>query len=129
MSSSALASRGIVLVVDDEPMVAGAVAQILARTGYTVHTAGGPGEAEARFEGLAGAVDLLLTDILMPEGGGRKLAERLRERSSALRVLFMSGYTEHDSVRDDRELEAPLISKPFSGSKLIAAVQRVLDRE
>lgn len=122
-------SRGTVLVVDDEPMVAGAVAQILERAGYVVHRASGPGDAEAQFDALHGAIDLLLTDVVMPDGGGRKLAERLRQRSTTLHVLFMSGYVEHDSVRDTRELDAPLISKPFSGAKLVAAVQRALDGE
>ena len=120
-------ARGVVLVVDDESMVAGAVAQILARSGYAVHTAAGPAEAELRFDELGGQVDLLLTDVVMPDGGGRRLADRLRERFPSLRVLFMSGYTEHDSVRDDRALSAPLITKPFSGSRLVAMVQRVLE--
>jgi two-component system cell cycle sensor histidine kinase/response regulator CckA len=123
------AGRGSVLVVDDEPMVANAVGQMLARSGYVVRTAAGPVEADLEFTLADGAFDLLLTDIVMPDGGGRRLAERLRERAPGLRVLFMSGFTEHDSVRDERELPAPLLTKPFSAARLEAAVQRALGRE
>lgn len=119
-------SKGSVLVVDDEPMVVRAVAMILERSGFQVRTAAGPVEALALFEEAAGSVDLLLTDVVMPDGGGRRLADRLRERAPGLRVLFMSGFTEHDSVRDDRELPAPLLTKPFSAAKLEAAVSRAL---
>lgn len=119
--------RGTVLVVDDEPMVVRAVAMILARSGYGVTTAEGPSDAVARFDEAAGCFDLLLTDVVMPDGGGRRLAERLRERMPALRVLFMSGFTDHESVRDDRELAGPLLMKPFSASKLEAAVRDALD--
>lgn len=121
--------RGSVLVVDDEPMVASAVGQMLARSGYSVCTATGPAEADLHFTEAGGAFDLLLTDIVMPDGGGRRLAERLVERAPGLRVLFMSGFTEHDSVRDERALPAPLLTKPFSAARLVAAVRRVLDRE
>ena len=113
-------------MVDDEPMVVRAAAQILSRAGFTVITADGPLDAEARFEAAPGPIRLLLTDMVMPDGGGRRLAERLVARSHSLRVLFMSGFTEHDSVRDERALPAPLITKPFSASKLGAAVSDVL---
>jgi two-component system cell cycle sensor histidine kinase/response regulator CckA len=120
-------SKGSVLVVDDEPMVVRAVSLILERSGYVVRTADGPSDAMARFEEAGGAIDLLLTDVVMPEGGGRRLADRLIERCPTLRVLFMSGFTEHDSVRDDRELPATLLTKPFNAAKLEAAVRRALE--
>lgn len=126
-SLAATPPRGTVLVVDDEPMVVRAVSMILERSGYAVTTAESPSDAVARFEEAAGRFDLLLTDVVMPEGGGRRLAERLRERLPALRVLFMSGFTEHESVRDDRALAGPLLMKPFSASKLEAAVRDALD--
>lgn len=116
-----------VLVVDDEPMVVRAVSQILARSGYDVLVADGPSTAEAQFAATGGAIDLLLTDVVMPEGGGRRLAERLRQQAPALRVLFMSGFTEHDSIRDGQALAGPLLSKPFTAVRLETAVRDALD--
>jgi two-component system cell cycle sensor histidine kinase/response regulator CckA len=119
-------AKGSVLVVDDEPMVVRAVSLILERSGYHVRTADGPSQAVERFDEAGGSIDLLLTDIVMPEGGGRRLADRLLEQAPALRVLFMSGFTEHESVRDERELAGPLLTKPFNAAKLEAAVRGVL---
>lgn len=107
-------------------MVVRAVSQILLRAGFTVVAATNPGEAESNFVENDGAFDLLLTDVVMPGGGGRRLAERLVKRSPSLRVLFMSGFTEHESVRDDRVLPWPLLVKPFTSAKLLAAVEGAL---
>jgi DNA-binding NtrC family response regulator len=124
---SAPGARGRILVVDDEPMVVRAVSQILTRMGFEVISAAGPNEATSRFAAVPGGVDLLLTDVVMPDGGGRKLVQQLREREPALRVLFMSGFTGHESVRDERELPGPLLTKPFTAARLVGAVQDALD--
>ena len=108
-------------------MVVRAVSQILTRAGYHVVTADGPVSATAKFDEHGEAIRLLLTDVVMPDGGGRRLADELTDRSPDLRVLFMSGFTEHESVRDERALPAPLLSKPFTASKLEAAVRDALD--
>ena len=121
-ANTSATTRGTILVVDDEPMVVRAVSQILLRAGFTVVAATNPDEAVASFAEKEGAFDLLLTDVVMPGGGGRKLAERLVERSPSLRVLFMSGFTDHESVRDDRALPWPLLVKPFTSAKLLEAV-------
>jgi two-component system, cell cycle sensor histidine kinase and response regulator CckA len=119
-------ARRRVLVVDDEPMVVRAVSQILARSGFEVITADGPAAALARFDESGGSIELLVTDVVMPEGGGRRLAARLLEQLPGLRVLFMSGFTDHDSVRDDRALPGPLLPKPFTAARLEAAVRDAL---
>lgn len=124
--SAALPTGKRVLVVDDEPMVVRAVSQILARSGFEVLVADGPVAAEALFDAREGAIDLLLSDVVMPDGGGRRLAARLRERVPGLPVLFMSGFTEHDSVRDDAVIAAPLLLKPFTASRLEGAVRDAL---
>lgn len=107
-------------------MVVRAVSQILTRAGFHVVTADGPIAATARFDEYGDSIRLLLTDVVMPDGGGRRLADELTGRSPSLRVLFMSGFTEHESVRDGRALPAPLLSKPFTASKLEAAVRDAL---
>lgn len=129
VGDAVIGARRRILVVDDEPMVVRAVSQILARLGFTVLSAAGPSEATAQFTAAEGGVDLLLTDVVMPEGGGRKLVQQLREREPALRVLFMSGFTGHESVRDANELPGPLLTKPFTAARLVAAVQDALDAD
>lgn len=119
-------ARGRLLVVDDEPMVVRAVSQILARAGFEILTASGPSEAEAAFARADGQIDLLLTDVVMPEGGGPRLAAELTARRPGLPVLFMSGYTGHESIAGDRQLPGPLLSKPFTAARLEAAVRDAL---
>ena len=95
--------------------------------GYTVTEAGGAAAALAILEaGLP--VDLLLTDIVMPDMGGRELATRLTDRQPDLPVLFMSGY-DPEAVFGDGLLESglPFLSKPFDSEMLAARVRALLD--
>ena len=79
---------------------------------------------------VGGGVDLLLTDIVMPEMSGHQLAERGRALNPELRVLYMSGYTEDEvsrrSLLDDLDAFVP---KPFTVSSLTRGVSRALGRE
>ena len=79
-------------------------------------------------EGHPGGVDLLLTDVVMPDIGGRALAERLTALFPHLRVLFMSGYSDEAVFRHGiiREGTA-FIEKPFSQASLARKVREVLD--
>src|SRR5262249_5886835 len=77
---------------------------------------------------FSGRIDLLLTDVIMPQMNGRDLAERLVEDRPAMKVLFMSGYT--DSVMMDRGILPPgvtLLGKPFTLTCLVDKVRQVLD--
>jgi two-component system, cell cycle sensor histidine kinase and response regulator CckA len=119
-----------VLVVEDEEGVRELVRRVLTRHGYEVlearHGRDALLEAE-RHEKL----DLLLTDVVMPEMGGVALATALRERRPELRVLYMSGYTEEEIVRRGEAGEGegglPLLQKPFTGEHLARVVRQVLD--
>jgi PAS domain S-box-containing protein len=118
-----------VLLVEDEDMVRGLARRILALHGYAVL------EARHGVEGLevaarhAGPIHLLLTDVVMPQMGGRQLADRLQSLRPALRVLFMSGYADDAVVRHGvYQAEADLLSKPFSPDVLARKVREVLDR-
>jgi YesN/AraC family two-component response regulator len=96
--------------------------------GYEVLTAG-DGETAARLcaEHPRG-VDLLLTDVVMPELNGRVLAERLESLFPSLRVLFMSGYSDEAVVRHGMiRPNTAFIEKPFSESGLARKVREVLD--
>ena len=83
-----------ILVVDDEPAVRALIVHVLNERGYHVLEAASGKHAIAIFEEWHGAIDLLLTDMAMPDGmTGKQLAEQLRARSSTLRIAFTSGYS------------------------------------
>ncbi len=77
-----------------------------------------------------GSIDLLLTDLVMPQMGGEALAERFREAHPTARVLFMSGYADSETFRT-RALgkEVAFLEKPFSPTALARKVREVLDAE
>jgi hypothetical protein len=74
-------------------------------------------------------IDLLLTDVIMPEMGGQALATALAQRVPQLRVLFMSGYLEQEIVRHGvLEIGGHLLRKPFTPEELVRRVREVLQR-
>jgi PAS domain S-box-containing protein len=119
--------RETILLVEDERNLRELTARLLTDLGYRVVTAAGPLEALALCEDPSGPIDLLLTDVVMPEMNGRQLADRVRAQRSATRVLFMSGYTQ-DAVAERGVSTAgmPFLAKPFSLAALSARVREVL---
>lgn len=107
--------QGTILLVEDEELVRDLAAELLETTGYDVLTAANGVEALRVCTNHAGRIDLLITDVVMPQMGGRELAERLVEIRPHTRVLYMSGYTDDAIVRhgvlDD---QMSFIQKPFS---------------
>ncbi len=93
-----------ILLVEDEPAVRDLAHEALARCGYRVLAAATPAEAQALAEEHHGRIDLLLTDVIMPELSGPELADRLTRGQRDMRVLYMSGYT--DDVLADHECPA-----------------------
>lgn len=116
-----------ILLVEDEPAILTMGRIILQKMGYTVLSAGRPGEARKIAAGHSGAIDLLITDVIMPAMNGRELAGRIREIHPEIKVLFMSGYTA-DVIGNRGEVEKDLafIHKPFSIKELAAAVRKAL---
>jgi len=118
-----------VLVVEDEDLVRELARDVLQRAGYRVIDASRPSEAIARADEHGGVIDLLLTDVVMPEMNGRALHARLLERRPSLRALYMSGYS--DNVLGDRGILEPgtdLLEKPFEVDALLRRVRSVLQR-
>jgi CheY-like chemotaxis protein len=117
-----------ILLVEDEPGVRQLVREMLHRLGYTILEAGGGSEALRIFEQHRGGIDLLLTDVIMPQMSGRDLAARLRTLQPALKVLYMSGYTD-DMLAHHGVLEPNvyLLPKPFAPDELGAKLREVLD--
>ncbi|MDX9722197.1 MAG: response regulator [Myxococcota bacterium] len=117
-----------VLLVEDMPSVRKLVSRMLRSVGYDVLLAANAQEAIELSEKHQGEIHVLLTDVVMPDLSGKELAQRLSERRSRMKVLFMSGYTE-DSVLDNGLLKPGnrLISKPFSSAELTSMLRGVLD--
>ena len=113
---------GTVLLVDDEPSVRRLVARILERRGYTVLQAGDGGEALRVAVDHGAPVDLVLTDLVMPEIGGVEVATQLRLLYPHARVVYMSGYGEEDLSAHGVHGPALFLSKPFRPDDLIAKV-------
>ena len=114
--------------MDDEPAVRLVTKRILQRNGYTVLEASGGHEALRVLREHPGPIQLLLTDVIMPEMNGREVAERVRARRSGIKVLFMSAYSPeaiaHDGLLDEG---AAFLRKPFEIGRLLQAVRRTLD--
>ncbi|HET8758873.1 MAG TPA: ATP-binding protein [Solirubrobacteraceae bacterium] len=122
-----LGSETVMLVEDDES-VRNLVRTMLESKGYRVLAAAGAEEAERLCSEHDCPVDLLLTDVVMPEVNGRVLAERLSERSPSLRILFMSGYSDEAVYRHGEiSPNASFIEKPFTDRTLARKVREVLD--
>ena len=117
-----------VLVVEDEPAVREIAVAILADLGYRVFEAADGEQGLQVFGAHAAEVDLLLTDVVLPGPvRGRELAERIQAIRPAVRVLFMSGYTENSIVHHGRlDDGVQLIGKPFKRDYLARKVQAVL---
>ena len=112
-----------ILLVEDEDALRSVTIRILEREGYVVLAAGLPSEAIELAARHGESVDLLLTDVVMPEMSGAKLAERLRGARPDLRVIYASGYVARPG---DLPEGAAFVSKPFTGAQLLAAVSAAL---
>lgn len=116
-----------VVVVDDDPMMLDVLARILQRENYELLMAGGGPEIMDKLEAHQGTVDLLVTDYAMPDMQGRELADKIRERFPAVKVLYQTGFS--DMLFEDRvELEdgAAFLEKPFTARGLREAARLVL---
>jgi CheY-like chemotaxis protein len=119
-----------ILVVEDQAEVRAVARHILQRSGYRVIEADGPEEAIAIARDHNLAIDLLLTDIVMPVMSGPALAARLHAQRPALNVVYTSGYSE-DHVALLQEISAagvPFVQKPFTPGALRATIREALDR-
>jgi hypothetical protein len=116
------------LLVEDEASVRELLRELLETAGYSVLEASGPAEALQIVESRPQPIQLLITDVVMPEMTGPELARRLAEMRPGLRMLFLSGYTE--GVVADKGLLADgahFLQKPFTGDALEAKVREVLE--
>jgi CheY-like chemotaxis protein len=114
------------LLVEDEAAVRASVRRLLEWHGYTVLEARNGADALRIYEANESRIDLILTDIVMPEMSGHELIERLRARRPDLRVLFMSGYTER-AFTSTMPSGTGFVEKPFTVETLMRRLREVLD--
>ncbi len=116
-----------VLVVEDEDAMREVTRRILARNGYEVVAVAGGQEALRTLTGRLEHIDVLLTDVIMPQMQGKELADKVRVLHPEVRVVFMSGYTEGVlSAQGVLEPGIDLIEKPFSETTVLSKLREVL---
>jgi two-component system cell cycle sensor histidine kinase/response regulator CckA len=126
MDSPLTAARKTILVVEDTPLVLKTVRMILERANFTVLAAASADEA-MRLAGCAKTIDLLLSDVTMPDISGPDLALKLKELRPDMRVILMSGYPSGAMLVLNYGWY--FIDKPFVAAQLVARVNEVLNEE
>lgn len=126
-ADSVMRGTETILVVEDEPAILEMATNMLQLLGYTVLSAKIPSEALKKSALYTGKIDLLVTDVIMPEMNGRDLAAQLLGNQPWVKCLYMSGYTA-DIIADQGVLEEGIhfLQKPFSHTTLAAKVREVL---
>jgi PAS domain S-box-containing protein len=123
--SGAPLATATVLLVEDEDQVRTLIDRVLRREGYRVLTASRPEEALRMSSEHQGLIDLLLTDVIMPQMNGRELADRLLAARPDMKVLYMSGYT-HDVVLQQGVSNVSFLQKPVTPEALDKKVRGML---
>jgi len=117
-----------ILAVDDDRAILNLLDRVLNEAGYRVLVACGGWDAVRKFESNGNSVELLLTDVILPDLTGPVLAERLRAQKPDLRVLFISGFHDADLVqRFVTRRGFTLLPKPFTVDALLRVVREALE--
>ena len=120
----------VVLLVEDEEAVRRGGKRMLETRGYTVHEAGSGTEALDIMEELEGKVDIVVSDVVMPEMDGPTLLTELRKSYPDMKFIFVSGYAEDAFARNlPADAKFGFLPKPFSLKQLAVAVREMLDSE
>ncbi len=118
-----------ILVVEDEKSILEISTLILESLGYVVLSAGTPSIALEKAEGYPDNIDLLITDIMMPEMSGRDLAKSIYNMYPDIQILYMSGYTANMIARDGEfDNNMKFIQKPFTKNQLSTQVRNLLGK-
>ncbi len=130
VEAASLNGSETVLVVEDDAGVRGLVCKLLKMKGYSVLEAAGGNHAIEICECHKGAIDLMITDVVMPQMSGCDLAERLMDLRPAMKVLYMSGYTDNSTLHHGvLSTDMAFIQKPFAPESLARKVREVLDEK
>jgi two-component system cell cycle sensor histidine kinase/response regulator CckA len=123
----AVKSRGTVLLVEDEAAVREATKRMLRKFGFSVMEAKHGQDALLLWERECDAIDVVLTDVVMPAMGGSELIKTLRQKRPGLRVVFMSGYTQGTLELSSMDEEATrFLPKPFTADQLVGTLRELI---
>ncbi len=118
-----------ILAVDDDSGLLSIIEEIVQTKGYHLLLAENGVQALEVAEGSRKAIDLLLTDVFMPEMNGLELAGTFENRFPQTKILFMSGYMcPSKAIQEGHEEEKAFLQKPFSAQTLLAEMEKILDR-
>ena len=116
-----------ILLVEDEAFVREVTVEVLKAAGYAVLIAKNATEAHRLYAQFSSEVDLLLTDVILPDENGRTLARQLRSEHTELRALLVTGYAEQVRMMEVEAAGVECLPKPFSSRTLLEKVRTVLD--
>ena len=117
----------VILLVEDEDIVRVLARRVLEASGYVVLEARNGREGLALCQSHEGPIDLLVSDVVMPELGGRELAERALKLRPDMKVMFMSGHTQDVVLKEGVEKGTAFLQKPFTPAGLAKKVRETLD--
>jgi len=120
-----------ILVVDDDASLREVTCEFLRGGGYTVLSAGSPEEALQLAESRTGAIDALLTDVIMPKLNGRELAARLNKMRPNMKVLYISGYADgavQDGTHGPLETGLAFLQKPYTRKQMMTKIREIVDK-
>jgi two-component system cell cycle sensor histidine kinase/response regulator CckA len=118
-----------ILLVEDQDGLRRLLTEILELHGYSVLSAADGQRALGILQARDKKIDLMITDLIMPQIGGRELVEQLPIRHFATRVLFMSGYADKDWYPDKARMQHAFIEKPFQPETLLLKIREILDQQ
>jgi two-component system, cell cycle sensor histidine kinase and response regulator CckA len=118
-----------ILLVDDEDGVRKLVHAVLQSNGYEVIEANNGAAALAAYEKNGHKIDMVLTDVVMPQLNGFELGRQLKEQSPALKILYMSGYRDNAPGASGGQGSKAFLHKPFTPDVLLSTVREILDAE
>lgn len=120
---------GLVLVVDDEPMLKELARQVLRRFGFTVLTAGGGDEAIALYERHRDEVGVVLLDMVMPHMTGKTVFHRIREMNPNAKIIISSGFSrDHDAEELLNCGAVAYVQKPYRLTELVDIINEVMGK-
>jgi DNA-binding NtrC family response regulator len=119
--------RRTVLLVEDEPFVREATLSILESAGYQVIPAGDAVAAIRAYEESQWAIDLVMTDMVLPGRTGEQLGEEIRQRSPDVKVLVTSGYCDGASATEQPQSQTYFLAKPYTRRGLVEKIEKIFE--
>jgi len=120
--------RTTILLVEDEPFVLDATMRILRSAGFDVLAAVDAKEAKQLYEQHCSRIDLVMTDMVLPDRSGRQLAKELRSASPGVSILLTSGYGEAEGEAASLESGTHYLPKPYSRANLVEKIVEITGR-